>query len=292
MSIFHEIGDDEIRIIGTSNSYGGRRRPWLKWVLIAACIIVVVVVLILIFGGSKGEQKPPVDPAEETVATADESVNEFSVVNAVEGVGSSVLVSEVEVNGKALRLFVPRNVVAELVVGDLDTSDRSLVFVVQAADIRKDNGGIVGAFVLKGEPLAWGLSKRGYCAIIDGQMRIGVADNSPLFEKATETEGYFFRQFALVDNGNIEYNPAQSKLALRRGLCQIGDSVVVVESIDMLSLDDFSTCLSALGAQNAIYLVGGEAFGLVLDENGRRYAIGRKWGRAFPNVNYLVFRRA
>ena len=50
--------------------------------------------------------------------------------------------------------------------------------------MRADNGGIVGAFVLKGEPKAWGLSKCGYCASIDGKVTIGVADNSPLFGHA------------------------------------------------------------------------------------------------------------
>ena len=45
----------------------------------------------------------------------------------------------------------------------------------QAADIRADNGKIVGAFVLKGDPLSWGLSKRGYCGIIDGKLTVGVA---------------------------------------------------------------------------------------------------------------------
>lgn len=31
-------------------------------------------------------------------------------------------------------------------------------------------------------------------------MTVGVDDNSPLFEEATEKGGYFFRQFPLVDN--------------------------------------------------------------------------------------------
>lgn len=40
-----------------------------------------------------------------------------------------------------------------------------------------------------------------YCGVIDGKLTVGVADNSPLFEEATEKGGYFFRQYPLVDNG-------------------------------------------------------------------------------------------
>ncbi len=39
----------------------------------------------------------------------------------------------------------------------MDKEDKSVVYVAQAADVRADNGEIVGAFVLKGEPRAWGL---------------------------------------------------------------------------------------------------------------------------------------
>ena len=49
--------------------------------------------------------------------------------------------------------------------------------------------------------MAWGLSKKGYVSIIEDKITVGVADNSPLFEEATEKGGYFFRQYPLVNNG-------------------------------------------------------------------------------------------
>lgn len=83
------------------------------------------------------------------------------------------------------------------------------MFTAQAADVRADNGDIVGAFVLKGEPKAWGLSKKGFCATISGNVTIGVANNTPLFEEATETEGYF--------SGNIHWSAMakSSKMKLK-----------------------------------------------------------------------------
>lgn len=296
MILLNEIGDDEIRVIGSGASGKGPSTPWWKrwwiWLLAAICVIVVVVVLALTTGGSKDTPANPEETGEEDVETIDDSVNEFKLTNATDDGVAAVEVSTVTVEGHALKLFVPHNAVPELHVGHLDTNDLSIVFAVQAADVRKDNGGIVGAFVLKGEPLAWGLSKRGYCAIINGTMHIGVASNSPLFERATETGGYFFRQFALVNNGVMEDNSAQSKSAIRRALCQMADGVVIVESVEKLSLNDFSNLLVVMGAKNAIYLVGGEAFALVSDTSGRRYCLGYMWHRRMVNVNYLIFRRA
>ncbi len=58
-------------------------------------------------------------------------------------------------------------------IGRIDKTDTSIVYVAQAADVRADNGGIVGAFVLNGEPIAWGLSKKGFCASINGKVTVG-----------------------------------------------------------------------------------------------------------------------
>ena len=48
-------------------------------------------------------------------------------------------------------------------------------------------------------------------AIINDKITIGIADNSPLFEQATETGGYFFRQYPLVDNGKLVENEPKNK---------------------------------------------------------------------------------
>lgn len=73
-------------------------------------------------------------------------------------------------------------------IGVPDIFDKSIILATQAADVRADNGKIVGAFVVKGKPYSWGLS------------------NSPLFEEATEKGGYFFRQYPLVDKGVLVGN--------------------------------------------------------------------------------------
>lgn len=91
-----------------------------------------------------------------------------------------------------LRIYLPLNATPHIEVGYQAVRDTArYILFFQAADVRADNGKIVGAFVRQGKPLSWGLSKQGYCAIIEGEVTIGVAANSPLFEEATERGGDF-----------------------------------------------------------------------------------------------------
>ena len=76
------------------------------------------------------------------------------------------------------------------------------MLVAQAADVRRDNRQIVGAYVINGEMLSRGKAKSGFCAIIGDEVMIGVAQTTPLLERATEENGFFFRQYPLVYEGS------------------------------------------------------------------------------------------
>ena len=166
----------------------------------------------------------------------------------------------------------------------------------QAADVRADNNDILGAFVLKGELLARGIAKKGFCAIINESIQLGMAESTPLFEEAINKEGYFFRQYPLVVNGKMVENKPKGK-ALRHALCELDGKVVVVSSRDKESFHDFAQTLEDLGVQNAIYLVGSDAYGFcrVHTESTSEAAAPEVWGKisegkAFENVNYVVWR--
>ena len=189
------------------------------------------------------------------------------------------------------RFYVPLNARPRLELGYGITKHREEhILFFQAADIRADNKKIVGAFVLQGNVLSRGLSKRGYCAIIDGEITVGVADNSPLFEEATEKDGYFFRQYPLVDKGTLVENELKSK-SIRRGLCELEGRIVVVETETTESLHDFAQALVDIGTQNAIYLVGSTAIGWACDTEGNGTKMGLWDNRAFRNVNFIVWGR-
>lgn len=96
---------------------------------------------------------------------------------------------------------------------------------------------------------------------------VGVADNSPLFEQATDTDGYFFRQYPLVDNGKLVDNETKNK-AIRKALCERAGEIFVIKSETAESFHDFAQALVDLGVNNAIYLVGSTPYGFWYDKEG------------------------
>lgn len=199
-------------------------------------------------------------------------------------------IKDTAINDIPLRIYFPLNATPRLTVGyGLQRDTARLILFFQAADVRADNGKIVGAFVLHGKPLSYGLSKRGYCAIIDGQVTVGVADNSPLFEQATTCGGDFFRQYPLVDNGQLVENELKTK-SIRRGLCEVDGRIVVAESGTEESLHDFAQALVDLGINNAIYLIGGTASqGYCRLSDNSHLKFGMWDTRKHKNASFLVW---
>ena len=139
------------------------------------------------------------------------------------------------------------------------------------------------------------MSKRGYCASIDGKVTISVASNSPLFEQATERGGYFFRQYPLVDNGVPVLNEPKGK-AIRRGICNMGGVVFMVETLTQESFYDYAQALADMGVDQAVYLVRSTAYGCAVDRQGVAHEFGEDdcyAGRCrMPkNTSYIVWRR-
>lgn len=294
MNNYDDIEDSEIRIITPSgggdmpnDDRHGEGIP--KWVVAISAAIVLLAVVILLLVLRKNDEPVTVgNPVE--IETVDPSVDGRWLDNTDRSFGAVTLAKDTILDGVHLTLLTPMNATPQLFVGHIDTSDADIVMATLAADIRRDNGKIVGAYVFKGEPLAWGLSKKGYCAIIDGRMTIGVADNSPLFEQATETGGYFFRQYPAVRDGEVLHNNPENK-SFRRALCSIDGNAVVVWCQDKVLMDEFSQLLRKLGADNAIYLIGGKASGWYVDPNGIRHLMGTDQLGDQQYVNYIVFKK-
>jgi hypothetical protein len=291
MKEINEIRDDEIRVIGEEKPL--KPQGW-KWLLL---LLAGVIIGIIIWQVWPSKPTSPVEDPEQGVFEPSNEVVETTTVKTplakAEETGQGfVEIADTTINDIPMRLYLPHSVSMSLYVGNIDRNDQSIIFAAQAADIRADNGGIVGAFVLEGEPKAWGLSKKGYCAIINDTVTVGVADNSPLFEEATEKDGYFFRQFPLVDNGSLVENELKGK-AVRRALCDRGGEIFTVETLSIESFHDFAQALVDLGVDNAIYLVGANAYGWATDIDGQRHEFGDpnpKTSNKWRNINYLVMR--
>lgn len=269
-----ETFDDEFRILGTGkhvpsdDSDGERRRK--KLVGWAALAIVALLGLGMIVFWPEPE-------AQDDVEGVFESLFETDAVKSLDTLTTEthcVLKRDTIVSGHLLTLFVPHLATPRLLAGNLGDEDRKSVMTFQAADIRADNKEILGEFVMAGEQLAKGVSKKGYCAIIDGALFVGVGESTPLLDEAVSKKGYFFRQYPLVDNGEPVSNKPQNK-TIRKALCEWNCQVFVAVSADRLTLDEFARLLADFGVKNAIYLVGSEyAYGWSVDQDGNREEFG------------------
>ena len=258
---------------------------------LALLIIAILFILLKLFntGGTTKSEPYYYEPVEETAPQVQEEIQAISSMQENDGKAFTELATRT-VNDILLDIYIPHNASAELKIGKPDKTDKKIIFAAQAADIRADNGKIVGAFVLKGKPFTWGISKKGYCAMIEDQITIGVADNSPLFEKATETEGYFFRQYPLVSDGMLIENEPKGK-SVRKAVCERNGEIMVIVTATPESYHDFSQALVDLGVNNAISLVGSEySYGFCRDaeDNITEFAHKSKGSQRYEN--YLIWR--
>ena len=287
-----DIRDDEFRVIGHAAipNTSASEKSWRKMgVAIVSAILVIAIGILTIVNWPKDV---PEDPNEGLFENAPEQV-EHKPVSLLGTTTDAHYTEKLDtvINDVHLSIYIPHNAKPELTLGVPDRKDKNIILAAQAADIRKDNRKILGAFVLKGEPLAWGLSKKGFCAIIEDKVTVGVSENSPLFEEATEKEGYFFRQFPLVDNGTLVESDQKNK-TMRKALCSRAGQLFMAVSETDESMHDFAQALVDLDVENAIYLVGSHSsFGWYIDEAGEKTLFAPDVHRGtYRNENYIIWK--
>lgn len=298
MKELKEIRDDQIRILGE----GGRKNPLPRsvWIIILSVLGIALIGVIILYVTRQKEEvvqelKAP-EPALFEPVREPEPIQHKWIGQQVDSLASGYTeIRDTLINDIPIRIFIPHNAEMSLHIGRMDKEDKSIIYAAQAADVRADNGGIVGAFVLNGEPKAWGLSKKGYCASINGKVTIGVADNTSLFEEATMHNGYFFRQYPLVKDGQVIDNEPKGK-SIRRAICDRQGEIFMVETGSIESFHDFAQALADLGVDQAVYLVGSSAYGWAVDEAGATHEFGEDnyytGRRRMPkNTSYIVWRK-
>lgn len=298
MKELKDIRDDQIRIIGE----GGSKNPLPRnvWIIILTISGIALIGAIIFLTAKQKEEeelelKQPEPALFEPVVLPD-PVKPQWIGKEIDSLATGFTeIRDTFINDIPIRIYIPHNAEMSLHIGRMDKSDTSIVYVAQAADVRADNGGIVGAFVLNGEPKAWGLSKKGFCASINGKVTIGVADNTSLFEEATMNNGYFFRQYPLVKDGQVIDNEPKGK-SIRRAICDRQGEIFMVETGTIESFHDFAQALADLGVNQAVYLVGSSAYGWAVDEVGTTHEFGEDnyytGRRRMPkNTSYIVWRK-
>lgn len=282
--------EDELSSMSPVQPPNSRSRHWIN---IVACVVVCVLVALLVgwMISDFGDNEDPVVVIESTDSTVGESNGGSDIVTDTIApvAGGYVEVCDTTVGNVPLLVITPVNATPRLHIGTDALNDSDIVLAVQAADVRGDNGDIVGAYVIEGQLKSKGQSKSGFCAIIAGMPTIGVADSTPYLEQALESEGYFFRQYPLVVANQIVENKPKGK-ALRKALAELNGKIVVVIGRKRQTFHEFSQTLVDLGATNAIYLVGSLAYGNARDIDGNLIEFGKVSDNAPENTNYLIWK--
>ena len=272
----YDIKDDEFRVLGsqyqseesTHHTNTGRR----KWLIVGgislAGLLVLVILLLLLI-------KPSADRTSNEIPTQTDirymkAPDEDQPLPLGNNRDTTIAYTEHlrdTINDIPIDILIPHNAKPRLCFGPLNLSDPGIVLIASAADIRADNGYPVGAYVMEGNPICGGSAKLGYCAIINEKLSLGMAENSPLFEESTKTNGYFFRQFPLVHNGIQIENEARGK-SIRKALCIRGEEIFIAMTASNESYHDFAQALVDMKVDNAIALVGSIAFAGYRNQEG------------------------
>ncbi len=275
--------DDEIQVLGLNQDIkentSSKKNKRVLIFLIALLLIAISLLCIFLLTNKEPQQNP--QPIVEKVQTSSPTETDITLQGYID-------VLEETVNDVPLFVYVPHNAYMELATEMPDQSDKSIIFVAEAADVRADNGEIVGDYVLAGKQLARGERKTGFCAILDYQVIIGMAGQTGILDKTINQDGYFFRQYPLVRDSEVIDNEPKGK-SIRRALAIRDNQVIMVESRTRESFHDFAQALADIGVSNAIYICGGSAFGWYRNEEGTMITFGQE-KENFPGTNYIVWK--
>ncbi len=326
MIYFNDIDDNQIQVLGTreENNYQNRLqkfvlkfKPHIKtyvFIIISVLNLVVVIIIFIFIARDNNvynrTEVQYINSNEEYYLNESDAaeIGYFEIDNTPTVLNQKQIYDNIKnkditytevvdtvVNDIPFKIYIPHNAVMSLHHGIIDLKDTTIVYVAQAADIRADNGNIVGDFILKGEQISRGIIKRGYCASINGQIFIGMGNGDGFLNETITQGGYMFRQYPLVHNGKWINNKPKGK-SIRRSICQSKGQTFMVETISRESFSDFAQSLVDLGVDNAIYLVGSNTYGWAIDQDNIKHEFGNKEYytdiQNIPqNINYIVWRK-
>ena len=272
--IMVQYSDNEIQVLGRPSKRSNKKWMWLLPLLIAGIAMAFFLTLdkeeTVDVKHFKTELKAPLRKQPEPEMTS--------------GVDYEAQV----VNDVWLYVFRILDMHAELSLDISEYADSTECFIVQAADIRKDNGKFVGDFVLNGEKLSSGKRKEGFCAIVDGRVTIGMSTDDEVMNHCMVNGGSFFRQYPLVVDGVMQPSNVKGK-SIRRALAQNEDGLYIVMTEERESVHNFSEALVDMGMKNAISLVGGNKAYMYWMQDDECWESDEL--EKVDNRNFIVFRR-
>ena len=272
--IMVQYSDNEIQVLGSTSKRSSKKWMWLLPLLVVGISWALLVTLgkeeTVDVKHFKTELKAPSPRQPEPEMT------------------SGVEYETQVVNDVWLNVYKILDMHAELSLDVSGYTDSTECIILQAADIRKDNRKFVGDFVLNGEKLSSGKVKKGYCAIVDGKVTIGMSADDDVMNHCMANGGSFFRQYPLVVDGVMQPSNVKGK-SIRRALAQNDDGLYIVMTDERESVHNFSEALVDMGMKDAISLVGGNKaymYWMQEDECWESDDLAK-----VDNRNFIVFRR-
>ncbi len=281
--------DNEIRVLGSDSELRNkdkkkRHKKTLRWL----GIIILSIVIGIVTWEHLRSDTSFLEKTQDNPLPAD-TLSVETLKDSVSTGPSYTIVSDTTINDIQLCIFTPIGGRVGLSICHHIEKEKDVVLAAHAANLRADDGTPAGAFVYNGELLSKGHSKYGFCAIVDGTVSIGRQIETPLFERAIEQNGCFFRQYSIVSNGKLVSVPPKGK-SVRRALCLKGNVLMIIESGTPESFHDFSQALEDFGVSEALALVGSDAAVIWRDKKGHLTYRG-VFGEDYPMENYIVWRK-
>lgn len=264
--------------------------PWI--IAVGAAIIVAIIIAIRYGQLYRGLDNKPCFSDRENIERLKNPVGKL--VRGTTHTSDSIL-------GVAMDFYSLDGLCASLEKELPDTTDASLVLFMRSADYHPD-GSAIGSLVVDGESRTAKerRSRPAYVAIApSGKLLIGVSLSDKLYDNAISTGGSFFRQYLLLNDGELPHSFQLHGKVERAAIGRMpDDSLFYVVTRHEETMYDFADALREYGFVDAVYITGGNNYRFSRDVGGKvemeaaTRAKIEKYTQSAPPVPFLVFRTA
>ena len=244
-----DITEDGIKFLGRDDDNGKKNS------VVTFVIVLIIGVISIILFPHKPQQDSYGGLFEDNYIVVDSESEESTLNQCCKPYTEKV---DTVVHNVKLSIFIPHNATPCLHIGAPDESVKQSVLGFQAADLDKDGLDILGMFIQQGRIVSTGTSRNGYCAIVNGRVKLGMSDDIyGNLDKLISQKVFLFRQYMLVDNGmSLQFSLGGK--SVKRALCIKDGQAFVVVSNEEVSISAFAISLGFYGVDSAISLVGGD----------------------------------
>lgn len=280
--------DDEEEVVVNQGMVKAKRGIW-KYIAIA-----LVSIVLLATGGYLGWHYYRHNYYVGMPVSCSPSENIAKLERTPSKITPEVIFTQDSIGSVALNMYEIRGLKAELSFDEPDTTQTDVYLYSRCADYGKD-GKILGSMVQAGKLISDDNTRLGYCAMVGGNTVIGIARNEAVRDYTMENNGYFFRQFILVSNGEIPRVFHLHKKVERRALARMDDHIYYIESRHAETMWDFADAIRRYGFIDAIYITGGDQPSFYRTSDGEHHLIGNP--ENMPSMRnkklapYIIFRK-